>query len=142
MLLILISILSGFAFTGTSSSYSISSNFNSGISNNLSMSSIAGTGYSTNFFIRLGSQSYNVTHLLEKPQITITVPVDSSFINVTQRSVLFEANFSKEIKSLILVNQDNKVINLTNELTGDNDISTIIPINAIMITPENTRSKE
>ena len=127
-LIVLISIFSGFAFSGSSSSYSISSNFNSGISNNLSMSSIAGTGNSNNFFIRLGSQSYNVSHLLEKPQITITVPVNNSNINVTQRSVLFEANFSKDIKSLILVNQDNKIINLTNDLTVDNDISTFIPI--------------
>lgn len=63
------------------------------------------------------------------PQITISVPVDSSFINITRRSVSFVANFSENIVSLTCINQDNKTIDLTNELTINNDISTILPIN-------------
>lgn len=128
MFLVLISLFSGFAFSGSSTNYSVVTNFNSVTgSTNMTNSLVVGTGYSNNFFVRLGSQSYNVTHLLTKPEITIISPVNNSIVNVSSRGVQFIANFTKEIKTVIYTNE-NKTINLT-KFISNNEINTTVPIN-------------
>ena len=121
-------ITNAFSFTGNSENYQMTTNIGLlGGSSNISTSPIIGSGYSENYFLRLGSATFNTSYLLQKPNLTFIYPLNNSNLNLNKRGINFYANFTKDISELILIN-NNKTFNLSRYIS-DKYINTSFPVN-------------